>query len=144
MKSYLVVAHYDGDLEPVKQFIATTAQSEADSTFYVAVPATPPQNDGWAWTEKEAYDVAKRRLDTTMGALAGSSPNLTGDVVNYDTVAAIDESLQKSSYDELIIATPPDTVARTPFSQVEQHVRMFTKIPINHIVVENAKPIERA
>jgi hypothetical protein len=144
MKRYLVIAHVDGDLTPIKEFIADTARDDGQSTFHVIVPATPPQTGTWTWTEKEAYDVAKRRLDATLSALAGCSPNLSGDVVNYDSDAAVDESLQKATYDELVVGTPPDPAARTPFEDFERHVRQFSDIPIRRIIIKDAKPIERA
>ena len=148
MPNYLVIAHFDGDHSPVTEVIRTLAQ-EPDSTFYLIVPATPPPNHDWTWSETEAYDAAKQRLNSLLGEFKQTGANITGDVVNYASLAAVEEVLQKAAYDgtqydELVVATPPEDSARTPFADFEYHVRRISQIPIRHIVAPDAKPVERA
>jgi hypothetical protein len=144
MKKYLVVAHYDGDRTPLKNFVSRLEKKEP-SEFHIVVPATPAPTHTLTWTAEESYQVAKQRLDAIAGDLKSVGANVTGEVLNESTISALEEALKKDPYDELIIATPPDNVARTEFSEFEHRVRLFNKtVPIEHIVVEGAKPVERA
>src|SRR5690242_15013811 len=118
MKKYLVVAHYDGDRTPLKNFVSRLEKKEP-SEFHVVVPATPAPTHALTWTAEESYQVAKQRLDAEISDLKSVGANVTGEVLNDSTLAAIEEALKKDSYDELIVAMPPDNVARTPFSEFE-------------------------
>lgn len=141
MKHYLLVAHYDGDKKPLYNQLKALGQ---DATFHVAVPATPPATHSWSWSEEEAYEVAKRRLDLTLHEMKEAGLQADGEVLNYSVQEAMEEGLKKAEYEELIVSTLPSPEAHTEFEDYETRVRRFSKIPMRHIVNENAQEIERA
>jgi hypothetical protein len=142
MKRYLVIAHYEGDRTPVKQAMYELNQA-GEAEFHVVVPATPYSENTWTWTEREAYDAAQARLKSTLTELQSGGAHVTGEVLSKSSLGAVEQALQQATYDGVIVATPPDADARTPFSEFEFRIRRLTQIPIRHVVAENAKPVER-
>jgi hypothetical protein len=142
VKKYLVIAFYDGDKKPLVDTLRQLSQ-ETPSEFHLIVPATAPADKKWAWSEEEAYHAAKERLAGQLAELNASGANLTGEIVNNDDLAAVDEALQKDSYDELIVATPSDSDTRTPFEEFQSHVRRQSNIPIRHVTADQAESVER-
>ncbi len=143
MKRYLVIAHYEGTRTPLVKAMTDLAKQQ-ESTFHVIVPATPAPTDQWTWSEQKSYEIAKVRLDALLGELSGVGAPVTGDVLNYSALAAVEQALQTQPYDELIVATPEEPEARPSYSEYELHVRRLSNIPIRHIAVSSAKPVERA
>lgn len=143
MKRYLVIAHYDGDKSPLKQEMQDLARQDPEARFFLVVPATPPATQTWTWSEKEAYEAAMQRLNSTLSDLKSPGVNLAGDVVNFAALAAVEEALKRDSFDELLVATPPESEARTPFREFEDHVRLFSDIPIRHVMARDATSVER-
>ncbi len=143
MKKYLVIAHYDGDLTPLKNVVRELAQG-GQATFHVIVPATPPPTREWTWTEEEAYEAAKRRLNAEVEELKSVGADVSGQVLNYSALAAVEEALQKDTYDEVIVSTPPVGITDTSYDEYEHHIRRLSQIPIRYVVNEQARPIARA
>lgn len=141
MKRYLLVAHYDGDKTPLYNQLRALGP---DATFHLAVPATPPPTHEWSWSEEEAYQVAKRRLDSSLREMKDAGLQADGEVLNYSVQEAIEEGLKKDTYDELIISTLPSGEAHTEFADYETRVRRFSQIPMRHIINQKAEEIERA
>lgn len=141
MKRYLLSAYYDGDKTPLWNELRALGK---DAAFHLVVPATPPPTHKWSWSEEEAYEIAKQRLDTTLSEMKTAGLQATGEVLNYSVQEAIEEGLKKGSYDELIISTLPDGEAHATFEAYQTRVRRFSKIPMRHIINEQAKEIERA
>ena len=146
MKRYLLVAYYDGDKTPLWNQLRAMGP---DAKFHLIVPATPPPNNTWTWSEQEAYQVAKQRLDTTLGELKRAGLQADGEVLSFTEQGAIEEALRKDSlrqdsYDELILSTPPQDKARSTLAEYEKRIRIYSQIPIRHLVNENAQEIERA
>src|SRR5881275_2899349 len=98
MKRYLLAAYYDGDKSPLWHQLH---QLGDDATFHLVVPATPPPTHDWTWSEQEAYEAAKSRLDTTLREMKAAGLQATGEVLNYSVQEAIEEGLKKDTYDEL-------------------------------------------
>lgn len=144
MKRYLVIAHYEGDKAPLKDLMLDLTRQDPQAEFYLVVPATPPPTQTWTWSEEEAYEVAKRRLEATLRELQAPGVKLSGDVVNFAALAAVEEALKKGSFDELIVATPPEAEARTSFEEFREQVRLFSDIPMRHVTAEQAQAIEQA
>lgn len=144
MKKYLVIANYQGDHSPVVKAIREIAEQDNTATFRLIVPATPPLTHAWTWTEREAYEAAQQRLNQLLGEFKRAAANITGEVVNYDSLGAVEEALKKEPYDELLVSTPPDEHARTTFEQYEHQVRRFSDIPMRHIVAPDAEPVPKA
>ncbi|HZQ05188.1 MAG TPA: hypothetical protein VFD70_01325 [Anaerolineae bacterium] len=143
MKKYLVIAYYDGDLTPVKNVMRELAQ-DGQATFHVIVPATPSPSREWTWTEEEAYQAALRRLNSQIEELKSVGGQVNGQVLNYSALAAVEEALQKATYDEVIVSTPPAGITDTSYDEYEHHIRRLTQIPIRYVVNDQARPIARA
>lgn len=144
MKKYLVIAHYDGDHTPVVDAVRELAQQDPQATFHLIVPATPPHTGEWTWTDEEAYRVGKQRMASLLSEFKSANATITGDVVNYTTTGAVEEALQKDSYDELVVGTPREGDARTTFEELEQHVQRLSQIPMRHVVALDAQAVHKA
>ena len=144
MKRYLVLAHYDGDKTALKELMQELARQDPESEFYLVVPATPPATQTWTWSEREAYEAAKQRMNSTLSEIQSPGVNLSGGVHQYAVLPAVEEVLKSQSFDQVLVATPPESEARTTFEEIAEQVRLFSDIPLRHVTSQDAKPVERA
>ena len=70
------------------------------SSFYIVVPATPPH--GHSWSEGEARDIARRRLETALALLRGVGVEAEGEVGDERPTYAIQDVLAHRAFDEII------------------------------------------
>ncbi len=79
------------------------------SSFYIVVPATPPH--GHSWSEGEARDIARRRLETVLALLRGVGVEAEGEVGDERPTYAIQDVLahRATPAAQTLVRSPPET-----------------------------------
>jgi hypothetical protein len=137
LKSYLVVAHYEGDHRVVDDLIrARMAQGPA--RFFLLVPATPPRTRSLTWNEEQARELANERLNFGLKSIRALGADVTGAVGDVSIADAILDALRAQSFDEVILATPPATITEQFLGNLATQVKRIKDIPITHVVIPEA------
>jgi hypothetical protein len=131
MDRYLVVVNYDGPHDRLVAELHAFALA-GEARFHIVVPAVP--NPG-SQTEGRAHADAMRRLDSVESALAQVS-GVDGGVGDANVYTAIRDSLDRATYDVLVVATPRiDDRERDRI--VDRLVRLFG-IPVLHVNADDS------
>jgi hypothetical protein len=110
------------------------------SSFYIVVPATPPH--GHSWSEGEARDIARRRLETALALLRGVGVEAEGEVGDERPTYAIQDVLAHRAFDEIIVSTLPLGVSRWLKHDLPHRIEVEFGLPVTH-VVGTAQPVSR-
>jgi len=132
MRRYLVVANQTlGGLSLRDKITASVA--EGPSAFHVVVPATKP-SDQMVWTEGEAHEIARSRLEAELKWVRSLGAEATGEVGDSRPVLAIEDALIADRFDEIILSTLPLGMSRWLRQDLPARVRRHTGLPVTHVV----------
>jgi GABA permease len=137
VRRYLVLAHHEGDHEPVLEE-ARRLLSEGAASFHVLVPATPPPDARWIWSEDDARALARERLHAALEDFASVGARATGEVTDPDQYDAVLDALAQASFDGLIISTLPDGLLERLHLDLLHRIRRDVRVPVTHIVAREA------
>jgi hypothetical protein len=110
------------------------------SSFYIVVPATPPH--GHSWSEGEALEIARRRLETAIALLRGVGVEADGEVGDERPTYAIQDVLAHRAFDEIIVSTLPLGVSRWLKHDLPHRIAVEFGLPVTHLV-GTAQPMPR-
>ena len=110
--------------EPVVEAVRERA-GQSPAEFTVVVPADPPG--------------AEERVKKAIAQLRQAGLEATGHVGDPDPVCAVVNALHDEPVDEIIISTFPDERSGWLRRDVLGRIRKHTKVPIHHVVVEEAE-----
>jgi hypothetical protein len=110
--------------EPVVEAVRERA-GQSPAEFTVVVPADPPG--------------AEERVEKALTRLRRAGLEATGHVGDPDPVCAVVNALRDEPVDEIIISTFPDERSGWLRRDVLGRIRKHTKVPIRHVVVEEAE-----
>lgn len=108
------------------------------ATVTLLVPATHPLG---SWTDAQAEQEARARLEEMLETLAAAGIGADGEVGDADPVVAVDDVLRQRSYDEVVVSTLPAGLSRWLASNVVRRIRAHTGLPVVHVVAERV-PVE--
>jgi hypothetical protein len=108
--------------------------------FYIVVPATPPH--GRSWSEGEARDIARRRLEAALALLRGIGVEAEGEVGDERPTYAIQDVLAHRVFDEIIVSTLPAGVSRWLKHDLPHRIEVEFGLPVTHLVGQ-AEPVAR-
>lgn len=132
MRRYLVVAHQTlggSQLEAkIKECLA-----QGESQFHLVVPATRPA-DHLVWTEGEAHDVARAKLEEGLAWMRSLGADVTGQVGDQRPMLAIGDVLVAQEVDEIILSTFPAGVSRWLRQDLPARARREYGLPVTHVV----------
>ncbi|MGH2740297.1 MAG: hypothetical protein ACRDH6_07450 [Actinomycetota bacterium] len=130
MARYLIVANQTlgGEhlTEKVREVMAPGA------SFYVLVPATPPQGHA-VFTEGEARAIAAERLEAALIRLRDLGAEVDGEVGGEEPTAAVRDVMRDQEFDEIIISTLPAGVSRWLKLDLVSNVKRAFDLPVTHI-----------
>ena len=133
-RRYLVVANQTLGGPNLGQKLYELAQA-GPVAFHIMVPCTPPPGSWARWTEEQAAQQARERLDLTMQFAKHISESVTGSLGDIDpALAAQDAVHQHGPFDEVIVATHPPGLSRWLKLDVLSRVRGATGLPVTHVV----------
>lgn len=134
MPRYLVVANQTlgGEhlLEKIRECL-----SAGPSSFHIVVPATPPR-EHLTWTDGEAQELAKSRLDRALEQFRELGAEADGEIGDADPVQAIGDALRADQFDEIILSTLPPGPSRWLRRDVLHRVSAATDLPVTHVIGE--------
>ncbi len=138
MRRYLVVANQTLGGEHLVEKIRECL-SGGPAKFHVVVPATATK-DHAMWTEGEAEEVARRRLDAALLRFRDVGADVTGEVGDPSPMQAIRDALLGESYDEVILSTLPPGASRWLKQDLVHRVERNCEVTVTHVVGE-AEPV---
>ncbi len=142
MKRVLVVA--DQTLGGDQFWEAVAARAAAGpASFFVVVPAAPPPEDvfdtavaaygGSLPVEEDVVDETSVRLERVLASLRSEGIAVEGAIGDPDPVVAIEEAMDGSPYDEIILSTLPPGVSRWLGLDVVRRVEEAWGVPVTHV-----------
>ena len=131
MRRYLVVANQTLGGEHLEAKVRECLAA-GPSSFYVLVPATPPQ-DHLTWVEGEARALAQERLDRALARFRALGAEVDGEVGDSRPVAAIDDALREREFDEIILSTLHAGASRWLKMDLPHRVERGCGLPVTHI-----------
>jgi hypothetical protein len=114
--------------EPLLAAVRRRAE-QSPSEFTVVVPADPPG--------------AERRMQRSVAQLQAAGVDASGHVGDPDPVSAAVNTVHDERVDEIIVSTFPQASSGWLRRDVIERIRKETKLPVTHVVVEQAEA-ERA
>jgi hypothetical protein len=130
MRRYLVVANQTLGGEHLLPLLRELA--DQPSTFHVLVPASPPVDH--PWTEGEANAIARRRLEIALDRFRKAGLEATGEVGDARPLQAIDDLLDRESFDEIILSTLPPRLSRWLRLDLPHRVEAAYGLPVRHVI----------
>lgn len=127
---YLIVANQTLGGEHLAEKVRKLMAS--DASFYVLVPATPPQ-DHAIFTEGEARALAQERLEAALIRLRDVGAEVDGEVGGEEPTAAVRDCMRDQEFDEIIISTLPAGVSRWLKLDLVSNVKRAFDLPVTHI-----------
>lgn len=131
--------------EPHLQEVVRDRLRDGPCKFTLLVPVGPPPG-GWTWTEEEASNEARRRLDDAVAGLTQLGANIEGrleDGSPMDAVEALMEHLdhvRHQPFDEIILSTLPSGRSRWLKQDLKSRLERHYGLPVTHVVSETAAP----
>jgi len=133
MKKILVIANQTLG-GPVLRREIERRLGEGACEITLIVPATPPHEHA-IWTEGEALDIAKRRLEAALDYFP-ETEDIKGMVGDANPVTAIGDALLDESYDEIIVSTLPPGLSRWLKQDLPHRVERRYKLPVTTIIAD--------
>jgi len=135
----LVVANQTSTAAGLRDEILRRARS-APHVFHLVVPATPP-HEHMTFTEGDAHEIARRRMETAMEQLKAEGIEITGSVGDASPVLAIGDALIVRPYDEIILSTLPAGMSRWLKKDLPQRVQRRYEIPLTVVIAQPAHAV---
>jgi hypothetical protein len=131
MRRYLIVANRTLAGNHLVDTVRELNESRP-SSFYIVVPATPPQDH--TWTDGEARAIAQQRLDAAIELLARVGVDAEGEVGDERPTYAIQDVLAKREIDEIIVSTLPPGASRWLKRDLPHRIEVEFGLPVTHII----------
>jgi hypothetical protein len=134
MTRYLVVANQTlGGKHLVGKMRELLDRGQGPSSFFVLVPATPPQ-DTATWTEGESVALARERLDRALETFRGAGFEVEGAVGDEDPVLAVRDELRNLDVDEIVLSTLPAGGSRWLKMDLPSRLQRLFDMPVHHVI----------
>ena len=138
MRRVLVVANETAGESHLRDEMRSRMDREPHE-FILLVPAKRPHGKA-TWTEGEARQVARERMDAAIEEMTAMGAIVTGDVgvapTEFDCVM---DALRTASYDEIIISTLPHHISHWLRMDLPDRVARNTAIPVTHVASRSGK-----
>lgn len=131
MRRYLVVANQTLGGNALTAAVRARARMEP-CTFHLLVPATPPRDH--AWTEGEAREIARERLELALGRFRALGVEVDGEVGDASPMLAVEDVLRGATFDEIILSTLPPGLSRWLRIDLPHRVEAAFGLPVTHVI----------
>jgi hypothetical protein len=137
-KRALVVANQTAESEELLDALKTRA-AEAAVEYTLLVPATP-HGVAWAADMFAGTDEARAHMDAMLERLRATGLDVKeAKVGDPDALAAIQDEVNFSDYDELIVSTLPLHVSKWLRVDLPRKAKAATGLPVTHVVAHANK-----
>lgn len=132
----LVVANQTVGGKALLEEISNRSRGRKAEIRVVTPALTTSKLDHWASATDEAAEDARKRLEDSLGTLAGNGIQATGTIGDSDPNVAIRDALLAFGADEIVISTHPPGRSRWIEHGVVERAREEIDLPISHVVVD--------
>ena len=132
MRRYLVIANQTlGGRRLLER--ARELCDEGPCGFHIVVPATEPRDHVHRVQATSGEELARQRLDATLGRFREIGAEATGEVGSSQPLDAVRSALQESRYDGIIISTLPAGLSRWLGMDLPSRIERDADIPVEHV-----------
>jgi hypothetical protein len=131
MRRYLIVANRTLAGDHLVRTVRDLNERR-EASFYIVVPATPPQDH--TWTDGEARAIAQARLDAAIKLLSDVGVDAEGEVGDERPTYAIQDVLAKREIDEIIVSTLPPGASRWLKRDLPHRIEVEFGLPVTHVI----------
>jgi hypothetical protein len=132
----LVVANRTVTGRPLLEEIRKRAGGRNGEILLVTPALVSSRAAHWASDLDEGIDLARERMDQSLGALVAAGLNARGEVGDSDPNMAIEDALRHFAADEILISTLPPEQSRWLERGVVIRTRREVDVPVTHIIVD--------
>ena len=138
MANVLVIANRTAEspelLEALKQRAA-----QGDVEFSLLVPATP-HGVAWAADMHSGGSEAEQHMESAVERMRSEGlPVAAGKVGDPDPVAAVQDEVNFTSYDEIVVSTLPGGISKWLKLDLPHRVERATGLPVTHVTASEVK-----
>jgi hypothetical protein len=138
MANVLVVANRTAEspelLEALKQRAA-----QGDVVFSLLVPATP-HGVAWAADMHSGGSEAEQHMEAAVERMRAEGLQVTaGKVGDPDPVAAVQDEVNFTKYDEVVVSTLPGGISKWLKLDLPHRVERSTGLPVTHVTASEVK-----
>jgi hypothetical protein len=127
----LVVANRTAGSSELLEALRERAEA-GPAEFHLVVPASP-RGASWAFDMHSGQDAAEHDLEGALQRIRDLGLEVDGEVGDPDPVAAVSDSSQAASYDEVIVSTLPKHLSKWLKVDVARKIGHATGLPVKHV-----------
>jgi hypothetical protein len=136
--SILVVANRTAESPELLDALRKRA-AQGDAVFTLLVPSTP-HGVAWAADMHSGAPEAEEHMNSAVEGMRSAGLNVTGGKVgDPDPIAAVQDEVNFTTYDEIIVSTLPGGISKWLKLDLPHRVERVTGLPVTHVLAHEAK-----
>jgi hypothetical protein len=134
----LVVANRTAESPELLEALKRRA-AEGDATFSLLVPATP-HGVAWAADMHSGGGEAEQHMENAVERMRAEGLQVAaGKVGDPDPVAAVQDEVNFTKYDEVVVSTLPGGISKWLKLDLPHRVERATGLPVTHVTASEVK-----
>ena len=131
-ESVLLIANRTADTDRLREAVRERA-ADGTTRFHLLVPAVPSGLHRVVDPEVAGQDEAQARLDSALPRLSEAAGfNIEGEVGDADPMAAVQDTLGRESFEEIVISTLPKRMLRWLHLDLPSKIKGLG-VPVSHV-----------
>jgi hypothetical protein len=136
--SILVVANRTAESPELHDALQKRA-AQGDAVFTLLVPSTP-HGVAWAADMHSGGSEAEGHMNNAVERMRSIGLDMTGGKVgDPDPIAAVQDEVNFTKYDEIIVSTLPGGISKWLKLDLPHRVERVTGLPVTHVTAHEAK-----
>jgi nucleotide-binding universal stress UspA family protein len=138
MAKVLVVANRTAESPELLDALRERA-AQGDAVFTLLVPATP-HGVAWAADMHSGGSEAEEHMRAAVERMREAGLDVTdGKVGDPDPIAAVQDEINFTSYDEIVVSTLPGGISKWLRLDLPHRVERTTGLPVTHVTAHEAR-----
>jgi hypothetical protein len=138
MANVLVVANRTAESPELLEALKQRA-GQGDAVFTLLVPSTP-HGVAWAADMHSGGSEAEQHMETAVERMRSEGLQVAaGKVGDPDPVAAVQDEVNFTSYDEIVVSTLPGGISKWLKLDLPHRVERATGLPVTHVTASEVK-----
>ena len=138
MANILVVANRTAESPELLEALKRRA-AEGDAVFSLLVPATP-HGVAWAADMHSGGGEAEQHMENAVERMRAEGLEVSaGKVGDPDPVAAVQDEVNFTKYDEIVVSTLPGGISKWLKLDLPHRVERSTGLPVTHVSASEVK-----
>ena len=138
MANILVVANRTAESPELLEALKRRA-AEGDAVFSLLVPATP-HGVAWAADMHSGGGEAEQHMENAVERMRAEGLEVSaGKVGDPDPVAAVQDEVNFTKYDEIVVSTLPGGISKWLKLDLPHRVERATGLPVTHVTASEVK-----